>query len=350
MVVRTYFSNEKTLFLALEEIYLKFRDDFLLDEFDFIIFAISPQFLPQDINPTIKRIFKTDKFLAFNAIHSFSNVSITDTISALFIKFEKKGSIHIKYSFSELNSDNLNIVFFPYIPDKCISNEVKKFKIATIGGVCSGERAFIYINDEIIETFPVILEFKNVEYEFGISLGYRPIGPTYRVQKAENNRVYTIDWEDAFTLALNILKDTDGKITNLWYSPLLVISDKTGLVDVVRTFKNIERDYVEFFGKVENNSYVKLSFGEKEMLLKEDEKVAHKIRNNITPELVFNFSCIAREFILEDRAVKENEIYTKILNAPLFGFFTYGEIGPNYEFKTSKLYNQSSLIVAIKEK
>jgi len=350
MIVRTYFSNEKTLFLALEEIYLKFKDDFLLNEFDFIIFAVSPQFLEEDINPTIKKIFKTNNFLAFNSIKAFSNLSITDSVSALFIKFERGGSINVKYSFSKLNPNNLNVVFFPYVPNKCISDEIKKLEIPTIGGVCSGENSFIFVNDEIIKNFPIILEFKNVDYEFGISLGYKPIGPIYKVQKSENNKIYTIDYENAAKLALNILKNTNGNITNLWYSPLLIISDKTGVVEVVRTFKSIGKDYVEFFGKVENNSYVKLSFGEKELLLSEDEKVAYKVRNKIIPEVVFNFSCIAREFVLEDRAVEENEIYTKILNAPLFGFFTFGEIGPDYQGKASKLYNQSSLIVGVKEK
>lgn len=86
------------------------------------------------------------------------------------------------------------------------------------------------------------------------------------------------------------------------------------------------------------------------MLLKEDEKTALKLKEKISPEIIFNFSCVAREYILDDKKLKENEIYSQILNAPLFGFFTYGEIGPDYSFQTSKLYNQSSLIVAIKEK
>ena len=86
------------------------------------------------------------------------------------------------------------------------------------------------------------------------------------------------------------------------------------------------------------------------MLLKADEKNAKELKEKISPELIFNFSCAAREFILEDKKMEENEIYSQILNAPLFGFFTYGEIGPDYKFTTSKLYNQSSLVVAIKEK
>ena len=351
MLVRTYASNEETLFLALEDVYFQFRDDFLLNEFDFIIFAVSPKFLVDDINPTIKKIFKTENFLAFNATHAFSNNTITETLSALFIKFERNGKINIKHSLSNLNQKNLNVVIYPYIPNKCISNEIEKFNMPTIGGICSGDEAYVFVDGKIIKDKPVVLEFENVDYEFGISLGYKPIGPTYKVQVAKDNRIYVIDYEDASLLAKNILKNTDGKITNLWYSPLLIVSDKSGIVKVVRTFKDIkENHYVEFFGKIDKNSHVKLSFGEKEMLLKEDEKTAINLRKKIAPELIFNFSCVAREFILEDKAKVENEIYTKYLNAPLFGFFTYGEIGPDFEYKNSKLYNQSSLVVALKEK
>jgi len=352
MIAKVFSSKEKTLFIALEEIYMKFKEDFFIKEFDFVIFAISPQFMPEDINPTIKRIFNTDNYVAFNAINAFANVEITDNVSAVFIKFEKNGKINkrIASDLSELNKDTLNIILTPFQEGVCISNGLKNIEAPLIGGVCSGEKAYVYTDNKIIKDKAVVLDFDNVDFEFGISLGYKPIGPNYEVQVVNNNRVYVVDYEDASLLMKSLLKNTDNNITNLWYSPILVISDKDGLVDVVRTFKDIkENEYVEFFGKIEKDSFVKMSFATKEMLLEADEKTAIKIKKSISPELVFNFSCVAREFILDDKKEEENKIYSKILNAPLFGFFTYGEIGPNHNFEESKLYNQSSLVVAMKE-
>ena len=354
MISRIYCSTNETLFLALEEIFLEFRDDYFLNDFDFIIFAISPEYNPQDINPTIKRMFKTDNYLAFNAINAFANTSINKGVTALFIKFENKGKINIKtkQNLKKLDKNKLHMIFMPYKEGQCTCEIVKNSNLSLIGGVCSGDEAYVYFNSHIEKDNPVILEFENVEYEFGISLGYRPIGPTYKVNLAKENKVYVVDFEDTSMLAKKLLKNTDGDIRNLWYSPLLVISDKNGMVDVVRTFKDIKDNlYVEFFGYIEPNSQIKLSFATNNMLLEEDEKIAKKVKEKLAePEVVFNFSCVAREYVLADKKEKESEIYSKILNAPVFGFFTYGEIGPDNELKTSKLYNQSSLVVAIKEK
>ena len=351
MKTRIYTSKNNTLFLALEDIFLQFKEDFFINDFDFIIFAISSKFDPKDINYTIQKIFNTKNYLAFNALHAFSHNKINNSITALFIKFENKGKISIK-NLDNLDKTKLNIIFIPFVENmEYITKAINNINHSLIGGVCSGDEAYIYYGNKIETQKPIILEFANIEYKFGISLGYKPIGPTYKVHVATKNKIYVLDYEDASLLAKKLLKHTDGNIQNLWYSPLLIISDKNGMVDVVRTFKDIKENYyVEFFGDIEKNSNVKLSFATKEMLLKEDEKTALKLKEKISPEIIFNFSCVAREYILDDKKLKENEIYSQILNAPLFGFFTYGEIGPDYSFQTSKLYNQSSLIVAIKEK
>ncbi len=350
MKARIYVSCYDALFVAMEDIFLQFKNDYFLDDFDFIVFAISDKFHPEDINPTIKRIFQTDKYFAFNSEESFSHSYINNSITALFLKFENKGKISIK-SLDSLNKDKLNIVFIPYNNEKCICDDLDKIKIPLIGGVCSGERAYIYYEGKIEKEKPIVLEFDNVDYKFGISLGYKPIGPTYKINVSLKNKLYVIDYEDASLLTKKLLKNTNGKIENLWYSPLLVISDNTGIVDVVRTFKSIKENfYTEFFGNIKRDSKVKLSFATAEILLEEDKKVALNLKRKISPDLVFNFVSNAREFVLGELKSKESEIYAEILNAPVFGFTTFGEIGPDYKHQKPKLYNQSSLIVAIKEK
>jgi len=67
------------------------------------------------------------------------------------------------------------------------------------------------------------------------------------------------------------------------------------------------------------------------------------------PELAFDFSCMARQYAMEEMQTEEPKIYTKSLNTNLFGFFTYGEIGPDKKFKKLKLYNETSLLVAMRE-
>ena len=93
MIARSYSSNNKVLKFALEDIYIKQQKDFFISNFDFVIFAVHPSYPYKDINTSIKKIFKTENFVAFNAIDAFCNSNIIEGLTALFIKFENKGKI-----------------------------------------------------------------------------------------------------------------------------------------------------------------------------------------------------------------------------------------------------------------
>ena len=105
MISRIYFSKSKALFLAVEDILKQFYDDYFVNDFDFVIFAIHPSYPYDDISFTIKSLLKSDNFIAFNAVSAFANQQIVEGVSALFIKFEKKGNIEI-YSQDNLEKEN----------------------------------------------------------------------------------------------------------------------------------------------------------------------------------------------------------------------------------------------------
>jgi len=184
-------------------------------------------------------------------------------------------------------------------------------------------------------------------------MNYKPIGPIYDVNLSKDDRIYVSEYMDASLIAKRLLNGMgDENIQNLWFSPIVILDDKDGEVDVVRTFKGFkEGEYVEFFGPVPNNSKIKLSFATEDMLIENDKVEANKIKNDMNEiELGFNFSCIARQFALGKRKEEETKIYSEIFNAPIFGFFTFGEIGMDKNFDIFKFYNQTSLICGLKEK
>jgi hypothetical protein len=86
-------------------------------------------------------------------------------------------------------------------------------------------------------------------------------------------------------------------------------------------------------------------------LLEADVKSAERVLD-LMPEvdLAFNFSCIARQYTLDTRQHEEALVYSTHLNAPLFGFFTFGEIGPDKKHTGLKFYNETSLLTGIKER
>jgi len=365
MVVRNFYSTNKTLKFALEEIYKQFEEDVFIDNYDFIFFAISTKYLPCDINRDIQKIFKTNNYLAFNAINSFSNNTIVDGISACFIYFEKNAKIEI-FASEELNEkqtleylnknkDSLNILITTYHLDivKFFENLDISKDTNLIGGIVSEEivddikRGFIYFYNKIIKKGFAIISFKNVKFASSIITGYRPLGPLLEAKLVKDNKVYLIDYNDASLVVKNLLKGLNN-IKDLWNAPLLI---KRENLLIPRTFKDIkEHFYVEFFGNFRNGDKIQISFASKDLLLKEDKKEAQKIKRKIKNcDLIFNFSCIARQYILEDKANKELEILSETINAPLFGFFTFGEIINTLTDEKITLYNQTSLVAGVSE-
>ena len=199
----------------------------------------------------------------------------------------------------------------------------------------------------------MIVSLEGVDYKLGISLGFEPVGEIYTVTRSKDYRVYEIDKTLAHQLVDRLLKGIDSyTVQDLWYFPVILLDDEEGYVSVVRTFKDISnKEFIEFFGPVKVGSKFKLSFGAPESLISSDRKEAAEIAYSMDRiELGLNFSCIARQYVLEDLQQEEIKIYSSLFNAPLFGFFTFGEIGPDRLFRKLKFYNQTSLIGAIRER
>ena len=106
MIARIYNSKQTILRFALEDIFRQFHNDFFINDYDFIIFGINSDYPYQDINHSIKKILKTDKFVAFNAIDLFANADTLEGVVALFIKFENNGKIDTYYQEDFENIDS----------------------------------------------------------------------------------------------------------------------------------------------------------------------------------------------------------------------------------------------------
>lgn len=186
-----------------------------------------------------------------------------------------------------------------------------------------------------------------------VSLGFKPVGVSYTVSEASENRVSAIDDNRSLVYTINKLTRNipDFEMRHLWYCPIVLLDENDGYVSVVRTFKEMHKDSVEFFGPIKVGSRFKLSYAEPSNLLEADVKSAEKILHSMPQcDLAFNFSCIARQYALEERQHEEAMVYSTLLNAPLFGFFTFGEIGPDKKQTGLKFYNETSLLAGIKER
>jgi len=379
---KVYKSSRVSLLLCLEEIKNQLDRDF--SRYDFLIFSIHPSFPIDDVNYFIQKIFKTTNYVAFNTINAFRNDEIIEkSIGLLALNFEKSAKIKKFYiedisdyknntvldktaNYLNQNRDsfhiiiagiaNWNIGFF--IED--LSQKLNYSPIDNIiGGISSGIvidnelRTYQFIDNKIIKNGFFILSFENMKAEINISLGFIPYGITYEITKAQGTKLFTVDNNKNFSEIIKGLlkgiKNPDSRY--LWYLPINILDEQDGYVATLRTIEEVKENYVKLFGPIKEKQHFKMSFATEEELLESDIRCANKILKKINrAEVALNFSCVARQYVLGNRQKEEIEIYTDILDSYLFGFFTFGEIGPDKMFKKLKLYNETSLVVAMREK
>lgn len=385
MKAAVYSSDNPVLRLALEEIKRKLEESKILKDFDFMMIALNYRYPYENLYKNLKKIFNIspERYFAFHATESFANIQSTEGISIAFIKFENKGKVRVftgegitEYKknnllsklmeFLEENKNNLNVFISGwhdvelgyFIEDLGKELENRGFYPNLVGGVSSGKifdgelRTFQFHNKKIIKDGFGIITFENVDFAVGISLGFKPLSPVYKATKVKGYNIYEVDYGKNFKeIVAKFLKGLEPKVEYLWYCPIILLDDKEGYVSVQRTYKSVNDDSVEFFAPIPENCKFMLSFGSPETLLESTRAEIERMKKVVdTADLVFNFSCIARQYVLEDKKEEENLLYTYNFDAPLFGFATYGEIGPDKHMKKVKLYNETSLGIAIKER
>ena len=349
-----------------------------MPDFDFLILSIHPDFPVGDVNYYVQKVFQTDKYLAFQSIDAFANDKIVQGIVALVLKFERKGNVGLKvfnglskYKETDLldrfsdflreNNDKYHVIISsPLIStlDSFIEDLNGQFAHLenVVGGVSPGFKdkrllAYEFTKDSIVEDGFAVLSFENFAVASSVSLGFEPYGISYEVDHAEANRLYSVGKGDPF---LNVVHSILRGISNpdlnyLRYCPVAFI-DENGNVQNLRSFKDIGNSYVEFFGNVKRGQKFKLSFALADRLLDSDKKAVMSVKKDLkTIDLLLNFSCRARQYVLGSKSVDEVKTYMRIGNAPLFGFFTLGEIGKGATSEHLKLHNDTSIVVGIRE-
>lgn len=385
MNARNYFSTHPVLRYAIEEIIVAYHADPMIDTHDFILIAVAPHYPLAQVTHFVQHHFATDRFLAFHAIDAFSGMETVSGIAMCVIAFEREGSIKtlliedmIKHqdravnqtiAYLEANRDathcffsgHLEGEFSTFIDALEAAGEDKTLFSRFIGGACSGTHdpltketlTYQATADRIVKRGFVLVSFCGCDCAMRASLGYNPVGVAYTITGVAGKGNVAIDYNRSFVHTIDRLTRNipDFEIRHLWYSPIVLLDEADGSISIVRTFKAIHHDSVEFYTPLKVGTRFKLSYAEPSNLLQADAQSAQEVVSQLPQcDLAFNFSCIARQYALEDRQKEEAKIYSKLLNAPLFGFFTFGEVGSKRNGKGLNVYNQTSLLVGITER
>lgn len=204
----------------------------------------------------------------------------------------------------------------------------------------------------------LIIDEDKVQINGIATCGWKAIGTTKTITKSEGNIVYTIDDKPALDMVMKYLGlDIDFEagndvLTNIGaYYPLQL--ERENVAPVMRTamWGNKENRSLICAGNVPQGSKVRFSlppdFDAIEQVVEECNQL--KLEKQQEADALIMFSCISRHLSFGILMKEEIEQVQLVWNAPMVGFFSYGEFGRS---KTGKheFHNNTCCLVALKEK
>lgn len=205
----------------------------------------------------------------------------------------------------------------------------------------------------------LIIDEDKIDVRGIASCGWKAIGTTKTVTKSEGNTVYTIDDKpalDMFNKYLGVeVKLDDSKdivpFQNSWYYPLQLERENGDTVIRTSRFANQKDRSLICTGSVTQGSKIKFSlppdFDAIETVISECESIKDSAQQQA--DALIMFSCVSRHITFGALIKEEIEQVKNIWNAPMIGFFTYGEYGKS-KIGKNEFHNNACCIIALKEK
>lgn len=200
----------------------------------------------------------------------------------------------------------------------------------------------------------LILDEDHVQVAGLATSGWRPVGTVRTITKSEGNVVYTIDNQPALDVVIkymgvneNIdeLKDVIVNVGSEF--PMQIQRD--GAEPVIRAplFANKEDRSLVCAGSVPQGSKVRFSLPPDYTVIEKVIEECKTVKENEMPaaDAMIMFSCKARHLSLGPMVSDEIDSIKEVWNAPMAGFFSYGEMGKATKGKHEFHNNTCSLVV-----
>lgn len=212
---------------------------------------------------------------------------------------------------------------------------------------------FVCNSAQVVSNGVVVLLFDGSAVELnGMAVsGWKAIGTPKTITRAEGNVVYLIDGQPALDVYTKYLGVTGihSDHTRAAEYPLLV--EREDGVSVLRAAMVVNEDKsMVYAGTVPEGARVRFSMPPGfEVVGCAIEQFSAFNRRIPEADAVVLYSCKARHLVLGPMVEDEISAICKLWNAPLVGFFTYGEIGPNSGGKCD-FHNDTLCLVLIRER
>lgn len=205
----------------------------------------------------------------------------------------------------------------------------------------------------------LIIDEDKIDVRGIATCGWNAIGTTKTVTKSEGNTVYTIDGKPALDMLMNYLgveikQEGDKEIVTFlssWYYPLQL--ERENVDPVIRTamFANSKDRSLICSGNVPQGSKIKFSlppdFDSIEKVVEECKSIKDDPQQRA--DALIMFSCVSRYLSFGMVMKEEIEGVQKIWDAPMAGFFSYGEYGKSKTGR-NEYHNNTCCVLALTEK
>ena len=204
----------------------------------------------------------------------------------------------------------------------------------------------------------IIIDEDEIEVNGIATCGWKAVGTTKTVTKSAGNIVYTIDDKPALDMVMKYLGveiDLDsGKdvVTHIGaYYPLQL--ERENVAPVMRTamFANKEDRSLICAGNVPQGSKVRFSLPPDFDAIDKVVEECNELKTEKQPkaDAMIMFSCVSRHLSFGIMMKEEIEQVQQVWDAPMAGFFSYGEFGRSRTGK-HEFHNNTCCVVVLKEK
>ncbi|MBS4035187.1 MAG: FIST C-terminal domain-containing protein [Ignavibacterium sp.] len=222
----------------------------------------------------------------------------------------------------------------------------------------TGPKAFTLGKSSITGLIALIIDEDKVEISGVATCGWKPIGITKTITKSSGNIVYTIDDKPALDLVMKYLGLTldEQPLTNTVfnlgaYYPLQLEREDAPSVMRTAMLGNAEDRSLVCAGNISEGSKVRFSLPPDFDVIDTVESECKELKDEQAQDAdaVIMFSCVSRYLSLGIMTSEEIDRVIKIWNAPMIGFFSYGEYGKSKRGK-HEFHNNTCCVVVLKEK
>ena len=211
------------------------------------------------------------------------------------------------------------------------------------------EETFVFTNGKSRNNALValIIDEDKIDVRGIATCGWNAIGTTKTVTKSEGNIVFTVDDKSALDILMNYLgveikNDGDSDVVNFlssWYYPIQLERENANPVIRTAMFANRKDRSLIFSGNVPQGSKIKFAmppdFDSIDKVVADCKSIKDAAQQQA--DALIMFSCVSRHLSFGMVIKEEIEQVQNIWNAPMAGFFTYGEYGKSLPVRQAGL-------------